>query len=197
MHDMLDIIKNVQTIYTTNSSLSTLKDFERVIDELDMYVFKNWIDGELASGPFVEKHWVTCSFMWPKNKMPDPDAAKRLLDKGCKVYYEKTSLIRPIKVRSPDDFRPGTKKGKLEHVPIWVVKIMMPRSLLENMSNGFMNKMREASGIGRSERVGGSAPQAADQAAVQGLGQPGAAPMGGAPGAAPMGGAPIGLGGGL
>ena len=28
---------------------TVLKDFERVLDELDLYVYKNWEDGELAS----------------------------------------------------------------------------------------------------------------------------------------------------
>ena len=93
MRDILDVIKNVDTIYSTNSSLSTLKDFERVLDEMNMYVYKNWDEGELASGPKVDRHWVTCSFMWPREKMPDPMAAKRLLDYGCRVKYEKTLLL--------------------------------------------------------------------------------------------------------
>ena len=41
MHDVLDIIRNVQTLYGTGPTLGILKDFERVIDELDVYVFKN------------------------------------------------------------------------------------------------------------------------------------------------------------
>ena len=51
MHDVLDIIKNVQSLYAVGPTLGILKDFERVIDELDVYVFKNWDEGELLSGP--------------------------------------------------------------------------------------------------------------------------------------------------
>ena len=98
MLDILEVIKNTESIYTTNSSLSVLKDFERVLSEMDMYVYDNWKDGELASGPHVDKHWVRASFMWPKNKMPDPMAGKRLLDYGCKVKYEKTYLIETRKI---------------------------------------------------------------------------------------------------
>ena len=65
MHDVLDIIKNVQGLYAVGPTLSILKDFERVIDELDVYVFANWEDGELLSGPNDSRHFVTCSFMWP------------------------------------------------------------------------------------------------------------------------------------
>ena len=51
MHDVLDIIKNVQSLYAVGPTLGILKDFERVLDELDVYVFKNWGDGELLTGP--------------------------------------------------------------------------------------------------------------------------------------------------
>mgnify|MGYP000326919738 FL=1 len=63
MRDILEVIKNVQSIYTNNSSLAILKDFERVMDEMDMYVYKNWKDGEQASGPKVNRHWETAEFM--------------------------------------------------------------------------------------------------------------------------------------
>ena len=39
MHDVLDIIRNVQGLYSLTPTLGILKDFERVIDELDVYVF--------------------------------------------------------------------------------------------------------------------------------------------------------------
>ena len=58
-HDILDVIKNVQDLYENNTSLGVLKDFERVLDEMDMYVYKNWQDGELAYGPKVDRHWIT------------------------------------------------------------------------------------------------------------------------------------------
>jgi len=119
MRDILDVIKNVESIYSANSSLSTLKDFERVLDEMDMYVYKNWQDGELAEGPLVERHWIKASFMWPMEKMPDPMAAKRLLDYGCKVRYERTHLLEPREVKTHDDLRPGTQKGKLDRNPVW------------------------------------------------------------------------------
>ena len=139
MRDILDVIKNVDTIYSTNSSLSTLKDFERVLDEMNMYVYKNWDEGELASGPKVDRHWVTCSFMWPREKMPDPMAAKRLLDYGCRVKYEKTRLLEPRKVKSPDDFRPGTRKGKIDTQEVWLVRITMPKKLMADINRGYRN----------------------------------------------------------
>lgn len=179
MRDILDVIENIQSLYSNNSSLSTLKDFERVLDEMDMYVYKNWRDGELAEGPRVERHWVTASFMWPRENMPDPMAAKRLLDYGCKVKYEKTHLLEPRKIKGPDDFRPGTKKGKLDRRPVWLVEITMPKKLVEDTYEGYMTKMRESMGIGQNNSVTASPAQPADQAAIAGAAP--AAPVGGAP----------------
>jgi len=136
MHDVLDIIKNVQTLYGVGPTLGILKDFERVIDDLDVYVFANWEDGELLTGPEDSRHFVTCSFMWPIDKMPDPAGGKRLLDKGCRVTYKKDELLKPRQIKSPEDYRPGTTKGKIDAHPIWVVEIKMPKQLIGNMKHG-------------------------------------------------------------
>jgi len=60
MHDVLDVIRNVQGLYSLTPTLGILKDFERVVDELDVYVFKNWSEGELLTGPIDHRHFVEC-----------------------------------------------------------------------------------------------------------------------------------------
>ena len=137
MKDVLEIIKNIESIYESDVAFTVLKDFERVLDDLDIYVFDNWGEGELVAGPKISRHWVTCSFMWDKNKMPDPMGGKRLLDYDCKVTYGKDKIIKPRKIRTPDDIRPGTKKGKLDTLPIWVVEIMMPKKLIADIYGGY------------------------------------------------------------
>ena len=62
MASIKDIISNIEQIYGSNNSLNLLKDFERVVDELDLYVFDNWIDGELAEGPKEDRYYITCTF---------------------------------------------------------------------------------------------------------------------------------------
>jgi hypothetical protein len=136
MHDVLDIIRNVQSLYSVGPTLSILKDFERVVDELDVYVFKNWEDGELLSGPVDSRHFVTCSFMWPADKMPDPAGGQRLLDRGCKVFYKRDELLKPRQIKGPEDYRPGTTKGKIDSHDIWVVEIRMPKELIGNFKHG-------------------------------------------------------------
>lgn len=140
MHDIIDVIKNVQFLSENNNAFSVMKDFERVLDSLDIYVFKNWEDGEIVSGPNVSRHDVECCFMWPRNKMPDPQGAKRLDDYGCRVTYQRDHVLVPRKIKDPDDFRPGTKKGKIDPHPIWVVTITMPKKLIQDISIGKENK---------------------------------------------------------
>ena len=138
MHDVIDIIKNVESVYETNTSFQVLKDYERVLDNLDLYVYTNWKDGELAEGPIIDRHWVTAKFFWDENKMPDPMGGKRLLDYDCKVRYVKSHIVEPRKIEKADDIRPGTKKGNLDRRPIWVVEIQMPKKLIADIYTGYI-----------------------------------------------------------
>jgi len=153
MHDVLDIIKNVETVYGSNTAFTVLKDFERVLDELDIYVYENWEDGELADGPKIERHWVTCAFMWPRDKMPDPMGGKRLLDYDCKVKFMKSHMIQPRKIRKPEDIRPGTKKGKLDKLPIWIVEIQMPKKLIVDIYTGYAEEVYAKLDSGTDENI--------------------------------------------
>jgi hypothetical protein len=134
-----DVIENTKEIFMTDSSLNSLLDFERVLDELDIYVFAHWKDGELVEGPVYEKYFVTCTFMWPYKLMPDPRGGERLLEYDCEIYYSKDTLEYPIKVKNPDDFEPGTKMPKMKKAPIWLVKIVMPKKLMQEIQQGSLD----------------------------------------------------------
>lgn len=176
MIDTIDIIKNINTIYESNTALTVLKDFERVLDELDMYVYKNWKTGELVEGPVIDRHWVKCSFMWDKEAMPDPKGAKRLLDYDCRVKMGRSSIVEARPIRTPDDMRPGTRKGKLDKRPIWVVEIMMPKKLIMDMYTGYKTqldaKLQAASSVSAPEletpeaEVAAAAPGATEEGAL-------------------------------
>lgn len=153
MKDVTDIVKNISEIYESDKAFTVLKDFERVLDDLDIYVYANWEDGELVEGPKISRHWVTCSFMWPKDKMPDPMGGKRLLDYDCKVTYGRDKIIKPRKIRKPDDIRPMTKKGKLDTHPIWVVEIMMPKKLIADIYSGYKALNDYETDVGTSPSV--------------------------------------------
>jgi hypothetical protein len=142
-----------------------LKDFERVLDELDLYVFKNWDEGELIVGPNVTRYSVTCKFMWDMNEMPDPEGAKRLGDYGCRVQYSKEHILIPRKIKDPDDYRPGTKKGKIDSHPIWIVSIEMPKKLMQDVDVGRHNQ--ENNKMAEMMRYDNSGAATADAAAQE------------------------------
>jgi len=172
-----DIINNTKDIYMTDSSLNTLLDFERVIDELDLYAFANWKQGELVEGPVYEKYFVTCTFMWPHKKMPDPRGGERLLEYDCEVKYRKDKLLYPVKVKTPNDFEPGTKMPKMAKTPVWLVEITIPKKLMRDIQQGSLELEGETIDM---EDIDQGFEQGIDDQENQG-----AAPAAQAPGTAP------------
>jgi hypothetical protein len=137
MADIKDIISNIEQIYGSNNSLQLLKDFERVLDELDVYVFDSWIDGELVEGPKESRYYVECTFMWPYDQLPEPAGGKRLLEYGCRVQVAESEIASVRKIKKPEDIRPGTRKGKIDHKQIWMIKISMPKKLMSDINRGY------------------------------------------------------------
>ena len=170
MQDIKDIIKAVENVYDNDTAFTILKDFERVLDQLDLYVYDNWEKGELVSGPEITRHFITCSFMWPREEMPDPMGGKRLTDYGCKVFFKKDVYIYPRKVLKQDDFRPGTKKGKLDQMPVWIVQIRMPKELIRTIYSGYEIEQDYNQEPANSEVVADSTPvEKADSIAPEGI----------------------------
>ena len=125
---------NVKKISETNTLLDMLLEFEGVVDNFDLYAYKNWNKGELVEGPVVTKYDTTATFMWDMTEMPDPDAGQRLLNVGGQVAYKKDIKLVPRKIKSYSDYRPGTKKGKLDEMPVWLVKISVPNTVIEDFN---------------------------------------------------------------
>jgi hypothetical protein len=131
-----DLLNNTKEIFMTDSAVSTLLDFERVLDELDLYAFDNWKQGELVEGPVYEKYFVKCTFMWPYKKMPNPKGAARLADYDCDVTYKQDFFEHTKDVKTPNDFKPGTKVPKMVKSPVWLVTIVMPKKLMNDIQQG-------------------------------------------------------------
>jgi hypothetical protein len=134
--DYWQVADNIRDIYMSEGSLTTLLDFERVLDEVDIYAFKNWELGELVAGPDIGKYRVTCTFMWPEKLMPDPRGGRRLLPFDCEVSYMKKDIKIPVKITDPSDYRSGTKKAKLITRQVWLVEIVMPKALMNDIRTG-------------------------------------------------------------
>lgn len=134
--DYWQVADNIKAIYMSDGSLATLLDFERVLDELDIYAFRNWEIGELVAGPEISKYRVAVTFMWPLKLMPDPRGARRLLPFDCDVFYKRQKIKIPIKIDDPSDYRSGTKKAKLIEREVWLVEIIMPKALMSEIRTG-------------------------------------------------------------
>lgn len=130
------IIDTVKGIFTSDGSMSVILDFERVLDEADLYAFKNWELGELVQGPVTKRYSVGCMFMWPFKLMPDPRGARRLLHLGCKILWKKTKIRVPIEIKNYEDFQPGTRYPKMVYRSIWLIYIEMPKELMDDIREG-------------------------------------------------------------
>ena len=182
--DYWQVASNIRDIYMSEGSLTTLLDFERVLDEVDIYAFKNWEIGELVAGPDIGKYRVTCTFMWPLKLMPDPRGGRRLLAFDCEVEYKKQKIKIPVKITDPSDYRPGTKKAKLMTQEVWLVAITMPKALMNDIRTGSiemedqdidLDELDQAyeQDLDREENQSDAQAQQAQQSLAQ---QPGAAP---------------------
>ena len=134
--DYWQVADNIRDIYMSEGTITTLLDFERVLDEVDVYAFKNWEIGELVAGPEITKYRVACTFMWPEKLMPDPRGGRRLLPFDCEVSYRKVEMKIPVKIKDPSDYRPGTQKARIIEKPVWLVEIVMPKSLMSDIRTG-------------------------------------------------------------
>ena len=136
------ILNNLRANTSRDSALETLMDYERVMDNANIYAYKNWMEGEIVEGPHIDRYWVTVTLMYHKNLMPDPEGAMRLTRNGCKVYFAEEEYITAAKLKSPDDSegqdgadgrRPGQTRAKRVIKPIWLVTIVMPRKYMNDV----------------------------------------------------------------
>ncbi len=130
------IVQNIKGILTSDGTMSTLLDFERCLDEADLYAFENWQLGELVDGPVITRYAVSATFMWPSRLMPDPRGAKRLIPLGCQVKFKKTDVKVPVQIKEPSDYKPGTHYPKLIDREVWLVNITIPKQLMNDIREG-------------------------------------------------------------
>lgn len=138
--ELEELKQTLDNLIDSSNDLNVLLDFEEVLDSLHIYAYKNWEYGEIIAGPDVSRYWVTVTLMYPRNMMPDPDAALRLIKHGAKVYFKKDTLEEPVKVVSMDDLDPadpktGKRKPKKKKTPIWLVTIEMPRDFVNEFES--------------------------------------------------------------
>lgn len=118
---------NFKNLEQSPHLLDILIQMEDVLDSLDVYVYKNWIDGEVVHGPDVRRHWLSMSLIYPIDKKPDPRAGMRLIKHGVRVNFSKITREGQEPVEK-DDPQGGDEKTH------WLVRLDFPRRLVAQMN---------------------------------------------------------------
>lgn len=101
--------------------LDVLVQMEDVLDTFDIYVFENWIKGEIVDGPKVRRYWFDFTLRYNIDTMPDPQGAKRLIKHGVRINYHKVSI----------ENEDGTEP---EEPNAWEITMSIPSRLIKNMN---------------------------------------------------------------
>lgn len=118
----------------SDSLTDVLIQMEDFLDSLDLYVFKNWIDGEIVEGPNIRRYWVSMTLKYAYKQMPDPAGAERLLQHGAKVVFRKAKEEVAVEIETPSDLQPNNKP-KMKQEEIWLVDVQIPRRFIEELDD--------------------------------------------------------------
>lgn len=128
----------IKKVSDTNTLLDMLLEFEKVLEDIDLYAYKNWEKGEILEGPHLDRHFATVKLMYKESDMPDPYGAKRLMARDCTVKFHKDVLLSPAKVKTFDDITVTAnpdgsvrRKAKTKRENVWVVEVRMPRRYVD------------------------------------------------------------------
>lgn len=140
---MADFIKRLSDSASLTDILIQVEDW---LDSLDIYVFKNWFEGEIADGPTIERHWVSIILKYPYDEMPDPEGGIRLLKYGAKVMFKKTQeedtedqkqedikdLERHAENSQDIEFHSHSRTAP-QLKEVWLVEIKIPRHFIDEL----------------------------------------------------------------
>lgn len=129
----------IKYVSQTNTLLDMLLKFEKVLDDINLYAFRNWMQGEILEGPDLGRHYITVKLMYPYKEMPDPAGAERLFNIDCLVKFEKDVLECPMPAEKftdailANDYQDGSqpKKYEIKRDNVWLVTIKMPRRYVD------------------------------------------------------------------
>ena len=149
-----DIKDTIQKLFDDDGLREILLSVEEYLDNMDLYVFENWIDGELVSGPIVSKYLVECTFKYFLDAMPDPRGALLFNNQDTKVEFKRDFEMVPIEIPlSPNDVDASTNKNKAKRKEIILVKFTIPRKLIDS------NSVKEYEILDQDDLVDDSLPE--------------------------------------
>lgn len=133
----MDSFNTIQNLYDTDGLLDILLGVEEYFDNMDLYAYKNWINGEIVSGPTVSKYWVEIILKFEEGHYPDPVGSTILTKQGTKIFVKKDVEIKPIEhPRNESDMETISasagmvNRPKNEEFEILLYKFQIPRRLV-------------------------------------------------------------------
>ncbi len=128
-----DTRQMIQKLFDDENSQNILLGVEEYFDNMDLYVFENWIDGEIVEGPISSKYWVEITLKYNLDKMPDPRGAYLFANQGTKIEVRKdVELVPKDFATDHNDFDPeNPRKVQMDEVPVILVKFTIPRRLVD------------------------------------------------------------------
>lgn len=150
---MSDVIQNLSDSDTLLDFMIQAEDF---LDNMDIYAFKNWIEGTVVEGPNVSKYWIELTLMYDYDQMPDPSGAIRLINVGAKasmrtIEVQDTSLptepderinIDTLAAMAPNQAAQGVTlnqvvnaNSKKKYDKKWLVDISIPRQFIDDLND--------------------------------------------------------------
>ena len=136
--------KYARRVTKHDNLVSILIEIEDILDTNDIYVFKNWEEGEIHSGPEIKRYWVDVTLLYLYENMPDPKGAERLVNIGIKVRYEKVSKMVPVEVKTEEDLDKTNKnKPKMRSQDFWLIHLSIPRKFIEELDDEDLNNYED------------------------------------------------------
>lgn len=164
--------------------LDLLIQMEDVLDSLDVYVFKNWIDGEIVEGPKVRRYWLDMTIKYDHKKMPDPRAGLRLLKHGVRVDFSKAHEDTKGETKDLDEADVDSDGKK-----VWLIRISIPRRLISELNAGqldFYDEEVDVEDVQDAQDGGMNDESGYDEESQGDPNNPGGDPMAQPPGGDPM-----------
>ena len=109
-----------------------LLEIERILDDLNLCI-RELERRHCLQRTEVARHWVNVVLQYPKEKMPDPEGAKRLLKLKIPPKYERATIENYRPIRTEEDIDKETGKAKLDKHDVWYVHLQVPREFVENI----------------------------------------------------------------
>jgi len=134
--DSLSTDEEMKLIYGDFTALDVLIAIYEFMNDINIFAYKNWMEGRIIEGPFIERYWIEISAVFPYEKMPDPAAGMRLIKRGCDVKFFKSKMEVAKDLEDVDynaEASPEERRTAKKDKKVWMVTIQIPRIVIDRL----------------------------------------------------------------